>query len=167
MKSKSVCKRISNSADTVGTVIFSFYKPSLSPWPWKQEPNFFTWHSAPQWCTATPSLVTKDRVFRRYLLDKDGYTGSQEILVPLGHPNHPYCHTPLPQSHLLSPTHTPITLTVTHPHPNHSVTHPQPNHSYCHPPTPQSLLLSHTHTPITLTVTYPHPNHSYCHTPTP
>ena len=53
---------------------------------------------------------------------------------------------------------TPITLTVTH---------PRPNHSYCHPPTPQSLLLPHTHTSITLTATHPHLNHSYCHTPTP
>ena len=55
------------------------------------------------------------------------------ITVTYPHPNHSYCHTPTPQSLLLSYTHTPITLTVIHPH---------PNHSYCHTPTPQSHLLS-------------------------
>ena len=37
----------------------SSYKSSLWPWPWRQQCNFFTWHSSSWWSTTLPSLVTR------------------------------------------------------------------------------------------------------------
>ena len=45
--------------DIVETVIFWLYKPTLWPWPWRQNHSFFAWHSDSWGCTTIPSLVTK------------------------------------------------------------------------------------------------------------
>ena len=61
------CKTDHRSEDTVETVIFWFYKPSLWPWPWSSHTTLSAWHSSSWWCITTPSLVTKSSVVQRTL----------------------------------------------------------------------------------------------------
>ena len=58
-QTKFGCQRISSSEDIVVRVIFWQYKPSLWPWPWRQNNFCFAWHSC-SFCSITiTSLVTK------------------------------------------------------------------------------------------------------------
>ena len=64
-QNKFGCKRMSPK-DTIETVTFWLYEPSLWPWPWRQHPNLFTCHSTWRWrnttwrwCNSITTLVTK------------------------------------------------------------------------------------------------------------
>ena len=50
-------KMFCSSEDTVLTNIHWHFEPSLLPWPWIQQSNFFTEYSSLWWCTMKPGLA--------------------------------------------------------------------------------------------------------------
>ena len=86
-QNKVGCKRMSPK-DTIETVTFWLYAPSLWPWPWRQHPNLFTWHSTWRWrnttwrwCNSITTLVTKTNLPTNIQTDGHGDSSILSLTV--------------------------------------------------------------------------------------